>query len=47
VRAAPFQRTTEPVTKFVPVTVSVKLVPPATVDAGVTPVSREPDCSQH
>src|SRR6267142_3239408 len=44
VRAAPFQRTTEPATKFVPVTVSVSggvpldCAPPATTDAGASPV---------
>src|SRR5205823_4057120 len=38
VRAAPFQRTTELVTKFVPVTVSVNCVPPATTAAGLSPV---------
>src|SRR5438093_630351 len=38
VRAAPFQRTTEPPTKFVPVTVSVNADPPATTEAGLSVV---------
>src|SRR5207248_7057160 len=33
-----FQRTTEPGTKLVPVTVSVNCAPPATTDAGASPV---------
>ena len=35
-RSAPFQRTTEPFTKLVPVTVSVKAEPPAVADDGLT-----------
>ena len=34
-RSLPFQRTTEPLTKFVPVMVRVKLPLPATVVAGL------------
>jgi hypothetical protein len=30
----PFQRTTDPLTKFEPVTVRVKPIPPATADGG-------------
>src|SRR5207302_10332826 len=37
-RSVPFQRTTEPATKFVPVTVSVNCGPPATASAGVSAV---------
>src|SRR2546426_952605 len=37
-RSAPFQRTTELVTRFVPVTVSVKPGPPAVAEVGVNPV---------
>src|SRR5439155_1572193 len=37
-RSAPFQRTTELVTRFVPVTVSVKAGPPAVAEVGVSPV---------
>src|SRR5438105_4729345 len=37
-RSAPFQRTTEPATKFVPVTVSVNAGPPAIADTGFSPV---------
>ena len=35
VRFDPFQRTTEPATKLVPLTVSVKAAPPAVADAGL------------
>src|SRR6267378_1536476 len=38
VRLVPFQRTTEPEMKFVPVTVSVNPGPPVVADAGVSPV---------
>jgi hypothetical protein len=38
VRFAPFQRATDPATKFVPLTVSVKAELPATVEAGASPV---------
>ncbi len=34
VRSDPFQRTTEPVTKLLPLTVRVKAVPPALAVAG-------------
>src|SRR5205823_1929975 len=37
-RSAPFQRTTELVTRFVPVTLSVKPGPPAVAEVGVNPV---------
>src|SRR5205823_212291 len=37
-RSAPFHRTTALVTKFVPVTVSVKAGPPAVAEVGVSPV---------
>src|SRR5436190_1922588 len=37
-RSAPFQRTTEPATKFVPVTVSVKPEAPAWTRFGLSPV---------
>src|SRR5207245_660233 len=37
-RAAPFHRTTDPVMKFVPVTVSVNPGPPAVAVAGLRPV---------
>jgi hypothetical protein len=39
VRLAPFQRTTEPEMKFVPLTVSVKAAPPAVADDGLKVVS--------
>ena len=35
VRFDPFQRTTEPFTKFVPFTVSVKAAPPAVAELGL------------
>ncbi len=35
VRSDPFQRTTEPVTKLLPLTVRVKAVPPALAVAGL------------
>src|SRR5438128_3535801 len=38
VRLAPFHRTTDPVTKFVPFTVSVNAAPPAAAELGLTPV---------
>src|SRR5688572_22079223 len=38
-RAAPFQRTTEPDMKFVPVRVSVKPGPPAVAAAGLIPLT--------
>src|SRR5207237_728186 len=38
-RAAPFQRTTELGTRFVPVTVSVNAGPPATAEDGLSPVA--------
>src|SRR2546421_318449 len=37
-RSVPFQRTTELVTRFVPVTVRVKPGPPAVAEVGVRPV---------
>jgi hypothetical protein len=37
-RPDPFQRTTEPLTKLLPSTVSEKAEPPAAVDAGLRPV---------
>src|SRR5438093_10787176 len=37
-RAVPFQRTTEPATKFVPVTVSVNCGAPAWIRLGLSPV---------
>jgi len=39
VRLAPFQRTMEPVTKLVPVTVRVKAAPPAVAEEGLRAVS--------
>src|SRR5207249_10332825 len=39
VRAAPFQRTTELGTRFVPVTVSVNAGPPATAEDGLSAVA--------
>ena len=38
VRFDPFQRTTEPFTKFVPFTVSVKAAPPAVAELGTNPL---------
>jgi len=37
-RFEPFHRTTEPLTKFVPLTVSVKAGPPGVAEGGLSPV---------